>query len=58
MAQKKTIENIPERNTIDPVGTARFMCPNCGKAEITRTKHARALATPYKCPSCGFEGPN
>jgi len=35
----------------------RFICPNCGKAEIWRCEKCRKLGTPWKCPVCGFEGP-
>lgn len=35
-----------------------FPCPNCGKANIVRTAHERSIAAKYKCPECGFEGPN
>ena len=38
-------------------GSASFPCPNCGKAIIVRSGHARAIAAKYKCPVCGFEGP-
>ena len=36
----------------------KFSCPKCGKYEIVRCKHCREMAANYKCPSCGFEGPN
>jgi Zn-ribbon RNA-binding protein len=39
-------------------GTVRFTCPSCGKAELVRCKHCREIAKKFKCPSCGFEGPN
>lgn len=39
-------------------GTTKFMCPNCGKYEIIRSKKAREIVIKYKCPECGFEGPN
>jgi len=35
----------------------RFLCPNCGKAEIWRCERCRICGTPYRCPVCGFEGP-
>ena len=35
----------------------RFLCPNCGKAEIIRCSTCKALSRKYKCPSCGFVGP-
>ncbi|MFH1409765.1 MAG: zinc finger domain-containing protein [Nanoarchaeota archaeon] len=39
-------------------GSVKFLCPNCGKQEIVRTKHERETAVRYKCPECGFDGPN
>jgi len=39
-------------------GTARFLCPKCGKMEIIRCPHCRKLAAKYQCPACQFEGPN
>ena len=39
-------------------GSVRFMCPNCGKQEVIRCLSCRKSATKYKCPECGFEGPN
>jgi Zn-ribbon RNA-binding protein len=39
-------------------GSVSFRCPNCGKTEIVRTKKERLTAVGYKCPECGFEGPN
>ncbi|MFH1064680.1 MAG: zinc finger domain-containing protein [Candidatus Woesearchaeota archaeon] len=39
-------------------GTATFMCPKCGKVEITRCGHCREIVTKYICQECGFEGPN
>jgi len=39
-------------------GSVKFMCPNCGKYEIVRTKKERQIALKYTCPNCGFEGPN
>jgi hypothetical protein len=46
-----------KRITNDSSST-RFMCPKCGKYEITRCGHCRAIAAKYKCAECGFEGPN
>ena len=40
------------------VGSVKFQCPKCGKTEIIRCKHCRAIAAKYKCHECGFEGPN
>ena len=39
-------------------GSVNFKCPNCGEFEIVRTKNERQIAKKYKCPKCGFEGPN
>lgn len=39
-------------------GTTRFMCPNCGKAEIIRCKACKKIGAKYKCPTCNFSGPN
>jgi hypothetical protein len=39
-------------------GAVRFMCPNCGKQEIARCGKCREIVAKYKCPECGFEGPN
>ena len=72
MAEKKKQENIdiPEQalkddkcgscNTsiVNDVGAVRFPCPNCGKSKITRCSKCRKIVAKYKCPSCGFEGPN
>ena len=35
----------------------RFLCPNCGKAEIWRCERCRKMGNTYVCPVCGFEGP-
>jgi len=34
------------------------MCPKCGKYQIIRCKHCREIVAKYKCPECGFVGPN
>lgn len=39
-------------------GTARFLCPQCGKTEIVRCAHCRKIAAKYVCVECNFEGPN
>jgi predicted RNA-binding Zn-ribbon protein involved in translation (DUF1610 family) len=46
-----------KRVTNDP-GTVVFKCPNCGEAVIVRCSHCREVVAKYKCPKCGFEGPN
>ena len=47
-----------KKNIANMTGTVRFLCPGCGKVEITRCIDCRKLAVKYKCPECGFEGPN
>lgn len=37
--------------------SAIFDCPKCDKGEIVRCGDCRKIATKYKCPECGFEGP-
>ena len=39
-------------------GAVKFPCPKCKKREIIRCKNCRETAAKYKCPECGFEGPN
>ncbi len=39
-------------------GTARFMCPACSKYPIVRCTSCRENAVKYRCPECGFTGPN
>lgn len=39
-------------------GSTSFPCPKCGEAIIQRTRKEREIAVPYKCPKCGFVGPN
>lgn len=39
-------------------GTAVFKCPSCKNVDIVRCRHCREIVVKYKCPSCGFEGPN
>ncbi len=48
----------PETKVTNEKGVTRFKCPNCGKAEIVRTKHQRRIAVKYKCKNCSFSGPN
>ncbi|MEM4711081.1 MAG: zinc finger domain-containing protein [Candidatus Woesearchaeota archaeon] len=43
---------------INNKGATRFLCPNCGKYEITRCGKCREIVAKYVCPECGFEGPN
>ncbi|MFH1399609.1 MAG: zinc finger domain-containing protein [Candidatus Woesearchaeota archaeon] len=46
------------KRTTNKSGSAIFPCPNCGKTTIVRCLHCRQIARKYKCPECGFEGPN
>ncbi len=39
-------------------GSTSFLCPGCGKYELVRCKKCRETAVKYKCPECGFVGPN
>jgi predicted RNA-binding Zn-ribbon protein involved in translation (DUF1610 family) len=39
-------------------GSAAFLCPNCGKVEIVRTRNERENVVKYTCEACGFTGPN
>ena len=43
---KKSIANMQ--------GTAKFLCPGCGKREIVRCNHCRRIAAKYTCHECGF----
>ncbi len=57
MKQNKKCASCKKEITNDQ-GAVNFMCPNCGKYEIIRCTHCRTLSAKYKCPECGFEGPN
>ena len=46
-----------KRITNDP-GSTKFPCPKCGEYEIIRCKNCREIVAKYKCPLCGFIGPN
>ncbi|MBN1792644.1 DUF1610 domain-containing protein [Candidatus Woesearchaeota archaeon] len=45
-------------SVVNESGAVKFMCPACGKYQIIRCSNCRKIVTKYKCPSCGFEGPN
>ncbi|PLW79893.1 RNA-binding protein [Candidatus Woesearchaeota archaeon] len=47
-----------KKNVSNVTGTVKFVCPGCGKEEITRCVECRKNVVKYTCPSCGFEGPN
>ena len=57
MAEKLICMSCKKQVT-NETGSVKFMCPNCGKYEIVRCNHCRKIAAKYKCPECGFEGPN
>lgn len=38
--------------------TTQFKCPSCKKTTIVRCGHCREIVAKYKCPECGFVGPN
>ena len=43
---------------VNDTGSVKFPCPNCGKSVIIRCSKCRKIVAKYKCPVCGFEGPN
>jgi len=45
-------------SVVNDVGSVKFQCPSCGKYTIIRCSKCRKIVTKYKCPECGFEGPN
>ena len=68
--EAKAEEKIPEptitgdkctscnMSIVNDIGAVRFPCPNCGKYTIIRCSKCRKTVAKYKCPNCGFEGPN
>ncbi|MBW2991077.1 RNA-binding protein [Candidatus Woesearchaeota archaeon] len=68
--ETKAEEKIPEQaiaqekcmscntSVVNDIGTVRFPCPNCAKHTIIRCSKCRKTVAKYKCPECGFEGPN
>ncbi|MBW2993179.1 DUF1610 domain-containing protein [Candidatus Woesearchaeota archaeon] len=54
---KPTCSSCKKRIT-NKQGSTIFLCPNCGKYEIVRCRNCRERAIRYRCPGCGFEGPN
>jgi len=70
MPKKKEEEKIPEpaipgdkciscnTSVVNDIGAAKFPCPKCGKYTIIRCSKCRKIVAKYKCPFCGFEGPN
>ncbi|RMD58632.1 RNA-binding protein [Candidatus Woesearchaeota archaeon] len=47
-----------KKQLLGQTGAARFSCPKCLKTEIVRCNDCRKIAARYRCPECGFEGPN
>ncbi len=47
-----------KKDIANDTGSVLFMCPSCGKFEIVRCSHCRSIVAQYKCPECGFVGPN
>ena len=58
MANKEQKCNSCKVKVVSMHDAVKFICPNCGKKEIIRCSHCRRVAAKYKCPECGFEGPN
>jgi len=58
MTEEKLVCVSCKRNIANMKGTARLSCPQCLKSVIIRCAHCRAAAIKYKCPQCGFVGPN
>lgn len=54
----KVICTSCKKEIVNEKSATRFMCPNCGKTEIARCKHCRAIGARYTCSSCEFTGPN
>ena len=45
-------------SVVNDNSSAKFACPNCGKYTILRCAKCRKTVAKYKCPVCGFAGPN
>ena len=58
MTEKNLLCSSCKRGITNVVGSVIFKCPSCDKAEIIRCKNCREIVATYKCPQCGFEGPN
>ncbi|MBN2423318.1 DUF1610 domain-containing protein [Candidatus Woesearchaeota archaeon] len=56
--EKQLVCSSCKQRITNAKGTAVFMCPNCGKQQIIRCIDCRKTVVKYKCPECGFEGPN
>ncbi len=58
MSEQKLKCGSCKKDITNDGGSVVFKCPSCGKYEIVRCKHCREIVAKYKCPGCGFEGPN
>lgn len=58
MTEKRIVCSSCKKDVANDAGTAKFMCPKCGKSEVIRCRHCREIAAKYTCPECGFTGPN
>jgi Zn-ribbon RNA-binding protein len=58
MSDEKPVCSSCKKRIANLKGTTRFMCPKCGKTEIVRCGHCREIVAKFKCPECGFLGPN
>lgn len=58
MTENIKYDNATGTALTNDVGSTSFPCPQCGKYIIHRTRKAREIVVKYKCPECGFEGPN
>ena len=50
--------NSCNTSVVNETESVKFDCPSCGKYSIIRCSKCRKIVTRYKCPECGFEGPN
>lgn len=58
MSEERLICISCKKDISNSRGSVRFKCPECSKYEIIRCRHCREIAAQYKCPECGFTGPN
>jgi len=57
--EKKIVKCISTGTSVtNDKGSAIFNCPGCRKHKIVRSYNARQTSVKYKCPACGFIGPN
>ncbi len=55
--EEPSLSEFIRKRTNEPKSTA-FKCPACGKSTIVRTFNERQIVSQYRCPECGFTGPN